>query len=507
MAEINVSGFNVPETPYREYGGTQDFVNTVLQNRRFEYQKQKEQEADDWRKYQVVKGEIDPSQIATGQITADQYFDNEAKRVMNEVITDPNIRNMSYVDLYATIQRKWQPVVAASNKVKSGLGLIDASVKAEGTGNPNLSVDDLARDAKLSLINDIIPADANGKRNYDISNYRPERDYVGDILNSEHGWRYLKSGNALIDYIKNFKTTEVYPHKQLGDQSIIPYKGRKTPFVKLNVEPNEIGRFKNSDNPQYDIVVEDDFVTDDNGEKIRLKVLGKDIYEQHILGNKKNREALDFLWNTYKERSGLVSKNATEDEKRKRAFAVGIFQLNDPSEITEMTPQHLPRNTTNNYINTGGGTAGIAKGNLIDKIDLAYYGNPQNGRIDDADAKIIPADLQAVLKASGIDISEAETFKIEIENGKVIAITPSGGKRIDRTAVENAQKKFNTEAQKQPQPDFETVIPTVVQPGGGQPRPKNKTFNVIDPKTGKVILSGVSEADANKAKAKGYKIQ
>lgn len=338
-----------------------------------DYRNQREKEADDWRKYQVVKETFDPSQIATGEITSEEYFDNEAKRVMNEILADPSLKNSSFVDFYGAIQKKWLPIVSAADRVKNGLNLIDASVKAEGTGNDNLRVDDLARDAKIGLVNDMIPIGANGRRNYDISNFRPDRDYVGDIVNSENGWRYLKSGNALIDYVKNFKTTEINPHKQLGNQSIIPYKGRQTPFVKLNVQPNEIGRMKNYDKPDYEVMTEDDFLAEGD-QKIPIKVLDKNIYEQHILGNKKNREALDFMWNSYKERNGLVSKNATEDEKRKRAFAIGIFDLNDPSEITSLTPQHLPRNTTNNTINMGSG-AGL--NDLYGRIKKAME-DPQN---------------------------------------------------------------------------------------------------------------------------------
>ena len=36
---------------------------------------------------------------------------------------------------------------------------------------------------------------------------------------------------------------------------------------------------------------------------------------------------------------------------------------------------------------------------------------------------------------------------------------------------------------------------------------QSKTFNVVDPSTGKVVLSGVDKTAADKAKAKGYKIQ
>lgn len=47
--------------------------------------------------------------------------------------------------------------------------------------------------------------------------------------------------------------------------------------------------------------------------------------------------------------------------------------------------------------------------------------------------------------------------------------------------------------------------PVVNQPQGQ--KTDNKTYNVIDPKTGKTVLSGVTKEQADKAKAKGYKIQ
>ena len=45
------------------------------------------------------------------------------------------------------------------------------------------------------------------------------------------------------------------------------------------------------------------------------------------------------------------------------------------------------------------------------------------------------------------------------------------------------------------------------QAQSGKEKDKAKTFNIINPNTGEVIMKGVDEAAANKAKAKGYKVQ
>ncbi len=153
------------------------------------------------------------------------------------------------------------------------------------------------------------------------------------------------------------------------------------------------------------------------------------------------------------------------------AVAVKLDEL-QPAMIKSKSVADWPYRTSVNMANsmrkiaanktpTSGGSG---QGNLFNKIDLSKYGNPQQGRVDAVPAADLPADIPAVLKSAGIDVSNARDFQVEIDGGKIIAITPARGKRIDLVTMQNAQEKWNTQGQKQAQPDFQSKVPKVKQP-------------------------------------------
>jgi len=232
-----------------------------------------------------------------------------------------------------------------------------------------------------------MPFGDDGKRKYNIQNYNPDKNYVQDILGSDQSWRYVKGPEPLIKYIENHKTEDVNLQKNLPDQSIIPYKGKKSAFTELSVTPDERGVIKNADIPEFKVAAEDDFVTDDSGGQIPVKLLRKDKYEQHFENIPANKKVLDALWNQHKERNGIVSKNATEEDKRKRAFALGVVEAHDPSQMTRQTSQHLPRNTTNNTFNVGGGAGDLQLNNLYKRIKGAIGKRREQGQ------EFLPAEL------------------------------------------------------------------------------------------------------------------
>jgi len=419
---IDVSGFNVGETPYREYGGTSDFVNTVMQNRRYEYQLSKDKEADDWRRYQVLRNTINPEDVVTGSVPFNDWANSETKRVLGEIVADKSLEGLPFAEYYGRIQQKWQPVVNASDRMKMGREQIDANVKLAGTEDTNLATDKLAADAKMQLVNDIMPIGQDGKRNYNIQNYMPDKNYVGEFLsNPEKSWRYTKGADPLVKYIENAKTDEFNPHKVMRDQSIVPYKGRMSPFVRPNVMPDATGRLKVSDEPKFEVPVEDDFITV-GGKQMPIKIIDKDIFEQHIERIPANKKSFDFLWNKYKEENGIRTLNATEEEKRKRAYAVGVFKAHDPSQISYQTPQHLPRNTTNNIVNSGG--SGTNWNDVYTSIDDTVKEMEGKGSAW-TPVTILPPDAKEIVLASvknangGVDISQDNLKIIRGDDGSL----------------------------------------------------------------------------------------
>ena len=86
-------------------------------------------------------------------------------------------------------------------------------------------------------------------------------------------------------------------------------------------------------------------------------------------------------------------------KKRKYAYAVGVFQQHDPSSITSLTPQHLPRNITN--INMGGGNLNATKEVTNDFDKISDYQYPAGAKIVDG---IFYNKDGSVMKAQEVDV-------------------------------------------------------------------------------------------------------
>jgi hypothetical protein len=301
--------------------------------------KRRQDEMDEWKRIGLIKTEVNPEDVATGNVDAQVWFDEESKRVQKELLADINNKAVPPTELFGMIQKKWLPVVQGSQVMKMGFSQIDQNTKQIGTEQKHIATDKLSQAAKMNFLNDWMPINpATGKREYKNQGHMPDRNYAADIINSPERWRYVQGG-ALQNYLTGYKAEEVNPYKQLSkDQSIVPFKGRLAPWSELNVKTDENNKMKERDNPQVRLKTEDDYITEGN-ERIPIKVLHKDVYKAHVLDIPENNDDMTRMWEEFKEKNNI-----------KRAFAVGVFQQHDPSEIHGLVPQHLPRNTTNLYV-------------------------------------------------------------------------------------------------------------------------------------------------------------
>lgn len=75
-------------------------------------------------------------------------------------------------------------------------------------------------------------------------------------------------------------------------------------------------------------------------------------------------------------------------------------------------------------------------------------GNKFTGALD-MSATDLPAGMVGALKAAGTDLSESTQVKVTSKDGEIISVKPDNGNVITRQNMENAQKKFDTEAKGQ----------------------------------------------------------
>jgi len=425
----------------------------AMRKQEIDYRHQKDKESDDWKKLGLIQELTNTDKYQTGEATADAIGNQKAAEVLQKYTAAAG--SMSPMELQAKISQDMQKTALGMGGLKDELTQSDKNINALKQLYPSINTSRLRAEHRKEILSRRLKDDTDFQNPLDINPSAFKLDDP-DFLSY-----FTEGSKGLTDAIKNPKYSEKVKLAMGSPSSYTTLEGNLPYYRKLNYDPkSEVvgGFYKGKKQPSMDLM----------SSKAKFRDKEIEVLDDQPFSILEESHPLEIRSAARQKYPDYDMMSSAEKEVIKREVALDVIKSIDKSGFDFGTATKPPHYSTNNYIGGGFGGAGEARGNLIDKIDLSYYGSPQNGRIDDADVKIIPADLQAVLKSSGIDISDSETFQVEIENGKIIAITPSGGKRIDRVAVENAQKKFNTEGQKQAQPDFESVTPRVKQPDGGR---------------------------------------
>ncbi len=308
------------------------------------------QQAQNNERYNInlIQEEAKARELATGNTTFDNWLGSEYDKSLKEIMTMP-LSTMPPAELFAKVKAKFSPLTQTAMRLKNTIDAIDENTKAVGSEMTDIDAAGLAARAKEAAINDLMPVDkSTGLRNYMPQNFKPDKDYVSDIMSSPNSWELIKDGSKFTDFIKNYKTSPISVHKQFADKSLQGYTGRKSPFKRLNVTPDENSRIKASEDPKLEVDTMVDFIQDGNLSK-SINILADEPY-QLIQSNDQAARGLTHLWEKYKKENNLSYNNPEENEKRKRKFAVDLIETADVSEIIGQTPTHLPR--TNNYINS-----------------------------------------------------------------------------------------------------------------------------------------------------------
>lgn len=207
-----------------------------------------------------------------------------------------------------------------------------------------------------------------------------------------------------------------------------------------------------------------------------------------------------------------IDINSPQAEMVARAILYDELKSRNVGSMEEVVETKAPQIRITNSSGGGGGSASSAVTNdVYKKVDAlvsdAEKKGFQFGRMNelDVDAQNVVIDF-----ANSVSGDIAGAGKAYDQSNIFVAKEPDGRVAIYR---ENPGHLKNGETRIGYLPRVGTNIRVQANTKGrqkviemGEPE-KRKTFNVVNPKTGEVVMNGVDEATANKAKAKGYKIQ
>ena len=466
-----------------------DFAQQLNEQKRYSDQqkiyRQREKDRNDKELYGIIGDALNPKNF-------NALIHDKLRTATNEMAAKLKGSEMSYGDVYMEAHQKAGELGLISdklNKIDSQLAATRGEYDKFDKGLKTSAIEFEARKRILNQLRSGEPIDENV-------------NYFDEALNTMGSGSLNYEGSTPIDFLPDEVQAASGGYKKRNKVGV-------TTSMKWNSKiPTVIYDVKDDGNnpPTVTTKGEKSGIKDAEGKEIQM--LSEDAYRRWTLLPSKKRELYERVVSQY----GNMPMRSPQAEKLMRIEAYKDAENIKPI-VNEVPEEIQPTPKTYNNIYMPGAGGGEVKGHLFDKVNLGYYGNPQQGRIDQADKKILPAELQAALKAQGIDISDSGTFKVEIENGKTVAITPNEGnyegKRIDWEAVANSQKKINTEGMKQAQQNFENKTPQVPQPSvGGNNQKKNDDLSGYDiPQGAKVVYGKDGKPLGYELNGKKFKFQ
>lgn len=148
---LDIRGFLVPETPYRESNVIPQLTDTLMQKQRMDYMMQKEKEADDWKKLGLIQDLTDLSKHQTGSDVANAIGNQKAGDIFQKYVAAA--KQMSPNELAANIQKDMGSLVTSMDGIKTELLNADQQMQALKKIYPNLDIAALTKDSRADVIN------------------------------------------------------------------------------------------------------------------------------------------------------------------------------------------------------------------------------------------------------------------------------------------------------------------------------------------------------------------
>lgn len=308
MPPIDVQNFILPELPIRESEGLVRLNQTMQQNKEFDYQKQRQAEADQWRKLHLVRELTDLSKYQTSSDVANAVGNKKAAEILQKYSTS----NLPPEQLQYEIAREMNGITTGMQSLKTELDQKDEQLKLLKQNIPDLDISKLERDYRA----DILDRRMQGENFVNPIEVKPSEFNIGDPYFLS---RYTMGNKNLTNSIINPQGTEqetVLVGKQ-GDYT--KFEGKIPFWMKRNYDPskfNSEGFYSGKELPSLSIkssVLPPESLPSSNGKP--FEIIDEDVYRK-FTGDTKGH--LELIADARKLFPGYDNFNQQEKEYAER---------------------------------------------------------------------------------------------------------------------------------------------------------------------------------------------
>lgn len=413
QAGMGASPYILPNA-YNQPG---DVLNLAIQNQRQDkeiarqeaYRKQKEDEADQWKKLAMIQDLTDLSKHQTASDVANAIGNQQASAILQKYTQSAS--KMQPDELMYNVQKDMSGLVSGMDAMKNELEQSDEQLKQLKQTFPTLNISALAQQTRADVLHRRLK-DANS-----FVNPLEVPQSQMDLMNPDFLSKYIASDKTLSEAITNPKGTDESTVFMGNPDSYTEFSAKIPIWKKPNFDPNTLqhGFMKGNTDPSLEIKateIPSTALPSSNGKPFR--VIDKDVYDRFTQDGALNLELTAATRQAYPSYDNF---NPTEKEYAKRNILLSKIESLDQSNFHPTKSVRPPR--TSIRVNTGG--SGSASGQNVNDIYGRIYN--QVKRLKDYGEQETPgttlnSDEQAII-LDAVNKDRTENDKLPIEDVRV----------------------------------------------------------------------------------------
>lgn len=397
---LDIRGFEVPETPYRVSDVPYRVTEMEMQKHRYDYQLQKEKEADQWKKLGLIQDLTDLSKHQTGSDVANAIGNQKATDVFQKYVAQAG--TMSPNELAANIQKDMTGLVTSMDGIKTELTNADHQMAQIKQAYPDIDVANLTRDFRADVLNRHMKG---ANEFYNPLEIEPTQF---DLSNPSFLGSYLKSTRKLDDAISNPKGLDPMTVASGDPYTNVQYQA-KVPFwsqPNFDETKKKNGFLPKGFTPQLSPKFEDmpsDFLPalKNNPRKMVSADVHKQFYDEYPLEIEKGTR--DMFGEHYDKMDAHEKEIAQRDFLATKISALDKNNFSYKTSETPSVSQQKYWTNPNGTAKSGGSGSGEPKVNDVYKVifDWASSVTPGHG----AALNQLPTDAQSVVLKFARDLT------------------------------------------------------------------------------------------------------
>lgn len=444
-----------------------------------------------------------------GDNTIDVMTDKQLQ-VLQGKLMDMHMKGASTTDLQLYAQRELPKISNGHTIAKNKYDQIKSGLTELGK---DYTTGDFAKARELAvkpMLQDVLEFDENGNAiGYKETSIIPEKNYVTPLLEDNNLSQWYRPSGGLEKHIKDLPTTKIGESKKVRNKKGVEidnsWEGYGSVFSRLVTDENgaTVGQEIKYENVPLG--------KNQDGTVNNVKVLPQAEFDV-LTGTPTAKADFNLKFNKAMVDAGVDPSQIDPRAKGvlKRQFAydwLNQTKIDGSSFIPKQAEKQPLPPRVSVKINSGKDVE-VDINDLYSRIGKKIDDNIDKG-FDATRFSSLTNDEQAIVKQAvenaGYELDEGggniylskdgDNYKVyKAQDGK--PLPKEGNNEIATLSFEGTNTKV--------QPGVKEKREVVEQ---GKNFRNKKTFDVVDPNTGKVVMSGVDQSAADKAKAKGYKIQ